>query len=1439
MRQRHILPTADQSILSLGKRLGSSSAWCIGELPELRSRPGWLSGLLSSFRRCPGAPPIFSFLDELTKALPEKEDLLDGEFSSSLLGEMEIGNLVACLNALADIMSQGEQLPAQTPLKVFCAYVRELGCHPEFRLELLSDLSFPSRSGTWTSASKLSFEAEGVHPKHLLHQAVTEAFPQRLRSAGSGLSRRTENSEHQEPLPGKAIVEYFSGWEGSLPRPVVGGFLALLGDDPAIRQAAQDALQPRSVEGIRDQLDWSPLTGRIGGAGEDISTVMSKQRFRVLFGRDGASIRIPNMLGQAMSAEVSGEVSSVFIGSLFFSSPGDGPSDGLRYKTVTLRDFEPSQHSQQQLTNILLDSARLLLRKVYLQDGIGLDEAWSNLGQANQLQLDIVQESIMHFAWGYLDLVGCRRMRQLRELIRKNEELVDRKSEEKRYGEGRWAERLEEEAVELAEQLRRQLKTDRRTQEDVLGAVRVKMADYEYTARSIPFELFQNADDAAAELADMVGTDALDDRHARLIVQFEDPSDDSVPGHLTLVHWGRPINEFQRGGFRSKEGRRRGYHTDLRKMLLLSASDKSERNEIVTGKFGLGFKTVFFVTDEPRVVSGDLAFKVLAGFYPARLEPEVATSLRKAQEGFSGGCRDGTIIQLPLTDDGHDEVKRSLGEFRAALPGMLAFSRHLRECRLLTPDAPSSHRWVEEPLLSLTSLSKATLVAGGNLEATVPDSFLVFRDDHSGALLLGLDRDGATALAADFPTFWVTAPTKSARHLGFAINGAFGLDVGRRQLAESDANDQVARRLGRSVGQSMISLHDATDSDWAAVRTVLGLSESLTREEFWRSIWDVLTSAAAGEERLAELALWDRETGLAKLARERDIVPTSLPGQHDVQTGLARLEGIVKGILDSDPGAFDAASSLSSFAEKFSPGTLISAREPGRILRRCFGDELGRLEDVTVLSVLHDAIGPGLEVPPQLVATLSGLVNTDTLRDWEHGGKEARAECDAIREFLQALRFRTIEGRWSDSRSLLSPVGNTDEALRAAFAPRDRVLDEAYDEPMQAFFKACRGDLRAPASLLANWIMGAQARSTRSAGLRYVLEGELGREVAEILRERKRGTWLEALNHEDLRSYGFEEQEQFRLLAQLETSRSSFLERLGGGAVPPAAAVLRSVDAQDALDRIANWWDREGTAALGAYDARLYPAGKFPIALEDGYSVDREGWLSLFLLSIAQTVGRTSLEQNRNFLKLCQERGWVKALCEPAGVTRFWSNCWFEFMSGKVDRIEFYRWIIHLIGGAVVAGWLDEYIEAWLAADVLPAEFGLEQISNPRSSEIFSGGGPDAPPLAPILGVGQCFLLRELNRHGLVNNPHTHRWCYPPFASLRRLLERIGGPERQPGDSALWRFSPSVHRFVEKHLEDPTFGGAFDIPLQIVADDRALQDRLFGESFDIGSPEEE
>ena len=112
---------------------------------------------------------------------------------------------------------------------------------------------------------------------------------------------------------------------------------------------------------------------------------------------------------------------------------------------------------------------------------------------------------------------------------------------------------------------------------------------------------------------------------------------------LTVMHWGRPVNYIGGSGF---PGRQKGYHQDLEKMLILSSSDKPGEG-VTTGKFGLGFKSVFLVSNAPTLLSGRLNVEILGGVYPRKLDAYGELKKLDNSETSRGNRITATFVHMP------------------------------------------------------------------------------------------------------------------------------------------------------------------------------------------------------------------------------------------------------------------------------------------------------------------------------------------------------------------------------------------------------------------------------------------------------------------------------------------------------------------------------------------------------------------------------------------------------------------------------------------------------------------------------------------------------------------------------------------------------------------------------------------------------------------------
>lgn len=227
--------------------------------------------------------------------------------------------------------------------------------------------------------------------------------------------------------------------------------------------------------------------------------------------------------------------------------------------------------------------------------------------------------------------------------------------------------------------------------------------------------------------------------------------------------------------------------------------------EAVTGKFGLGFKSVFLLSDAPRILSGQLAVRVLGGVYPRDITGEEHATIRRRLAEL-GDRPDGTLIELPLRDGYVKESEEAIAHFRGLAPILVAFAK--RTHRVTLREAGGSEDWIEwvaRPVPGAPGCAVGALWNGGDYELT-QHALTITADE--GALLLGLGARQVERLPERVPGLWVVAPTEEALGLGFALNGRFELHSRNAQIASTATaeNGEAAERAGWAGASRMVSL---------------------------------------------------------------------------------------------------------------------------------------------------------------------------------------------------------------------------------------------------------------------------------------------------------------------------------------------------------------------------------------------------------------------------------------------------------------------------------------------------------------------------------------------------------------------------------------------------------------------------------------------------------
>jgi hypothetical protein len=1414
---RQLFPDRKQLISRLASFIRGNSSYHIGGV-DLRSREE-RSAWLGAFREAPAevmaASSLIGRVNEVDSDLCETE-LLPPLCKDSLPPK----RLEQILAFLRERHSQGRGSQLAT-LRIHNLYLR-LATHDRsaFR-SLLPQLKLLSETGEWADPSVLCV-AEGLDPARTLDSEQKEILKGLVaRETVSGISSDVptdENSQSAQRVTTKELEEsvgrlrdYFSKWRTSAEfAGWAGAFLSLLGDYEPLRKLAHEFLEMgcagRTVEYIRAQtgMQEAKLILEREQQSKSPSELMKNLRVLVQVTDLTQPIQVRNLLGKMIEVKGRSDFSSLLVGFGMDRIEGAHP-DGWRVHALHLRAIDPASLTPSKRRDIVALTGKSLLRVFCGQEEsqIDFERVLDEFSGDDAFGVRVAQESFLNGASYSLGFLGLKNSSngQLRDLLRLSEEASARRAEESaieamdtsRSLSGRSAQSMEK---EVRDRLRELVSGDRGVQQELVAAVRRKVQEYRYEPRSVLFELFQNADDACAERG------CLADFNAMFVCQVS-------PEELVVLHNGRPINHTV-GDDDSKKSTHRH---DLRKMLSLGHSDKGHGSSAgnVTGRFGLGFKSVFLLTDTPRIVSGRLAFDVIGGVYPLLIKPEDANALRDRIEKAGLSRENGTIFQMPARAD--VDLNYVVEPFQCVIHYLVVFARRIRSIRCQTHHVD----WNEQTILSVDNTKvDNTKVVKGTLRPIDPNSkesrrAIVFRCGQRGDVLFGWDESGFRPIPESIPSIWVTAPTTEYHGVGYLVNAPLDLDVGRSQVTWNNANNtDRLKDLGRAVGDALIALFDARTGNLDITTDAYGL---------WRSLWEIISRSRDRRE-LHESLMWGESGAATRLYSQRAALPTGIAaGSHETLTSLSDIKYVLVGTLDAEreEKLLSQVVTWRGFASHYSPGSIVSQQRVWSRLSKWCSDK--DPQPINLATIVGNEFRSEPYISPDRADSLGAVIDRELLGRIKARTSHQSSEYSELCKLLQSnTRFLTQARTWEPPKKLLVPPNVTDserrdEALRSAFAPPERVLANEYVGTGVEFFLACRGEMSCPLDEMARWARTADTESRRSAVLTYLRKGQQGARLQEELHKIGiEGTWLAEIGYEDLRRAGFDDRKQTATLVMLGVLPSDLSRPFN----PSPQPILHTSEANHLFSEIGDWWEEEGDDRIKEYNRLIYPEGRLPHLTSDGPSANpsaRIEWLKFFIICIVQTLGRVKPEQNREFIRLCETQGWLEMLADSQNGPRNW----LAAIELYIDRhsghgIRYFHWLRHFVGVATVSRHLDAYADSFLSINRFEGRFEPRDALSIRTSRQFQFGGPDAPTLVPILGIGANFALRELVRMRLVDREDVHPFCYPAVARLRRFLERLGWQDDENGSPS--ERSRSIFEFISRYRpNDPTFGNAFDIPL--------------------------
>lgn len=361
------------------------------------------------------------------------------------------------------------------------------------------------------------------------------------------------------------------------------------------------------------------------------------------------------------------------------------------------------------------------------------------------------------------------------------------------------------------------------------------------------FELLQNAEDALGRRGEW---------HGSRKVAF-----DLNPTRLALSHYGKPFDE-----------------ADVRSVCDIAESTK---NESSIGRFGLGFKSVYTVTDLPEIHSGEEDFAIENYVFPKRL----ARSQRSADE---------TQIILPLKPEDASAEQDITAGFRHIGPGALLFLRHIDEINWSVEGGASGFYLRNIPESLGSNVQRITVIGKEDDRPEVDQNWLVFHREVFSAEGHKVGRvEIAFSLVAvkDVPGRWavqplaksplvVFFPTVVESHLGFLVQGPYRTTPSRDNIPPSEPwNQHLVKETSSLLVDAMRWLRDTAMLDVSALRCLPLDREKFPEDSRFAPMFDAVRQAFHEEELLPTFDGGYVTADQAKLARTQELRELFSPNQ--------------------------------------------------------------------------------------------------------------------------------------------------------------------------------------------------------------------------------------------------------------------------------------------------------------------------------------------------------------------------------------------------------------------------------------------------------------------------------------------------------------------------------------------------------------------------------
>ncbi|MEG4911486.1 DUF3883 domain-containing protein [Microcoleus sp. B7-D4] len=1069
--------TEDKALIEIGKLLKQAPEYQIGEF-SFEEFP--LDKCLEAFKQFDVSfLPAWNFAKNLSSQEKFKRYLLP-----NLLDKMEVAKLRDLLILLSSPEPQVDAANAAN-VEIFNTYLGLAINYGTFSTDILPHIRLLNRKDQWKSPKKLIKEGNNIDNTYVLDKGQLDIIHSFLKSGTQSNYDLPESDEALED-ENNILINYFKKWEDYCPLEPIGAFLSLVKSsdnkiDNKIKEQAKYYLGRRNIEHLQARLLEN--------------TARPIRVFQVHIGQaEKRTCKVTSILGCTFEAELANLPNPPH----FFVNEGELASNPRR---LELLDIQPKKIARPELVRILKDSTRVLLKKVYGVEP-NIEAIWEDLLNSDQLDIRVAEKLVIKNASHILRELGIQEI-SVKILLNNLDDLDHNETEyDELDGLDEKKQATQQEIRAKLSELSNLLKNNEGVKYSLLKSVRKKITQNGYRPQSIPFELFQNADDAVVEWQKMSSPTELEEERKQFVVVMSDRQ-------LLFIHAGRPIGCFQHSDNPEIDYRDEGYHRDLEKMLKFNISDKGVG---VTGKFGLGFKSVYLLCKRPRILSKRLGFAVEGGLLPSRLSPEETKDLQEKLDLYKMPS-DATIVELEL-DQGL-QPQEIIREFQELAGILTVFSRAITKYRFINDiqdNDSKSFTWERKPFMGIQGVEINRITINGEYSLR-----LCLRTASGSALLLDMtERDGRLSCTTpkSAPTFWVTAPTQEKLNVGFILNAAFKVTPGRTRLDPTGQNKELANNIGIALGQLLKKLCEA---NWEDVKVALGFS-SVDSYSFWEFLWKELAvnwqKIDTNEQRDLISGILGGDRGMGYLITRSKALPNGLYGQYrqliciNSNTKYSKVTGKL-----AEESCFCKVASWSSFQKSSDPRTLIvdtQWEEATKLLDKSLFDKRTiDIDDIQLLKALKTEVGViEAKVTPEKARQVGKLISEPFLNSFNNS-----SECDSLKKFLPQIKFQSKADNYLPSEQLLSATSDqtqAEEKLLVGFAPDNRLLHVDYTDTAIKFFDACSLQRKSiSVEDIKDWVLQAETTEKRQAIRGYLSKGEHRDQLAKLLHENSQDSWIE------------------------------------------------------------------------------------------------------------------------------------------------------------------------------------------------------------------------------------------------------------------------------------------------------------------------------------------